>query len=368
MNKLIYHDPKHNNIISPFDHTLIEIIKDKEIKIACPYMSVYYINKLITLCKDWRILTDLNAWIYSQTSIKQKRNIYDFLMGYQEHIHHYPELHAKVIITDSNLFLGSANFTDSGIFKKNEMSILITDDSNIHEANQWFDAWWEVTNFPSKEELEEAVESNNYSNFKEDLVKVKSKAPKINTSEVPLYSSTSNSEKSILKISEISLINYLQKWDNNQWEWDFFEMIKKAIDLSALSKKDKYLTLTLTNSGSITFQINNRYVLKSHSYGKPELIGMMLPLEFRDYINKYKDEIHEIEPFTHNKSEVALWVLFKKKKLVFDDIINNLWKEAITKEINRKYLSPYKRFHQELIFDIAMDIEKRKKLFTFNYN
>lgn len=363
MGKLIYHTPERNNEVSKFDIALTDIVKNKKIKIACPFIGIYYINKLIKLCNDWRILTDINAWINSQNSKIQRNKIYDFLIKNKEKIHHYPSLHAKVIITDEALFLGSSNFTDNGIFRKNEMSILITDTTNIQEANKWFDAWWNVSTFPNENELKGLIDSNQQIVQEEKLVEIKSKAPKIKTEEL-ILNTENKKEFALQHASEISIINYLRKWSNNSWEWDFFEHLKMAIQWSSLSKEDEYLTMTLTNSGNITLQINNRYILKSHSRYHNKIIGMMLPVEFRKYIKKYENEIHNIESFTNNKTEVALWVLFKKNEIIFDDKIYMLWKKAIKAEVKRKYLSQFRKLHQEIIYDLAMDIEKRKELFS----
>ena len=118
MTKLIYHNAEELNGISPFDIAITDLVKDKEIKIACPYINIYYLEKLIKLSKKWILITDVNEWIYSNKSRQQAKNIIDFIEKNNSKIRHFPSLHAKTIITDNQIFLGSSNFTDNGVLKK----------------------------------------------------------------------------------------------------------------------------------------------------------------------------------------------------------------------------------------------------------
>lgn len=365
MSKLIYHLPQNSKNMSPFDEVLVKIVENKEVKIACPFIEIYYINKLIKLSSDWKLLTDVNAWLYSQSSVEQRNKIYNFLLKHRDKVRHYPNLHAKVVIAEENLFLGSSNLTDSGIFRKNEMSIHVTDIDDIKEANCWYDAWWEVSSFPNEDELKKIIELNQQTIPSDKLAKVNSSSPKINTNAY-IPNLKNKKEFEIDHASEIDIINYLKKWNDNEWEWDFFEHMKMAIEYTGLSRDDEYLTMTLTNSGSITLQVNNRYILNSHSkHHKINSIGLMLPIEFKEYIKEYQEEIYHIDSFSNRKSEVALWVIFKKDILAFDNRIYSLWKKAIQDEVKREYLSPFRKFNQPIIYDVTTDIEKRKELFAY---
>src|SRR5947199_326267 len=54
--KLIYHTKEGlEGGPSPFDRAIIQIAKGKDVMIACPYMSVEYVQWLVQRCKSWLI-------------------------------------------------------------------------------------------------------------------------------------------------------------------------------------------------------------------------------------------------------------------------------------------------------------------------
>ena len=140
--KIIYHSPNQKGR-SLFDINISDLIKKEKIKIACPYISInYFEDVIIRLSSDFKLLTDINALIKSKNTKKEIEDSCKLLMKYKEKIKHCDSIHAKCIISSKNVFLGSANFTDSAINKKNELSIIIDTLSEIKQINNWFDLWW----------------------------------------------------------------------------------------------------------------------------------------------------------------------------------------------------------------------------------
>lgn len=364
MTKLIYHKIDKINDTSPFDSAIIELVTGKKIKIACPYISIYYLEKIIRLSDGWKLITDINEWIYSGKTNNRINNIINFIDNYKLNIRHFPSLHAKTIISNHDIFLGSSNLTDKGIFKKNELSVIISDIDIVKELNDWFDEWWNNSNIIQIADLKEM--SKNIPKFEKSdkLWKARSTSPKINTTTVPKYSK-SNEGYNILPLTETGLISYLQKWNNNKWEYDFFKLLQTAINLTPLKKESKYLAVTLNKKMQINFQINNRIVLRSHSSIKKNCIAIILPLEFEKIMKNYPN-IHKIEYFTdHKKIKQALLVRFIFNDLKqLDSTIYDYWKLAIGNELNRKFTSPYKRYHQNIIYDVAIDEIKLNELFA----
>jgi hypothetical protein len=75
--KLIYQLPNtcgKNIKPSPFDNAISEMVKGKSIQVACPYITLDYFKEVILNgCKDWKLLTDVNAFIKSQGKKIKKR-------------------------------------------------------------------------------------------------------------------------------------------------------------------------------------------------------------------------------------------------------------------------------------------------------
>ncbi|MBE8989015.1 phospholipase D-like domain-containing protein [Nostoc sp. LEGE 12450] len=141
--KLIYHtDESINGGISPFDEAIHQVSNNsKELLIACPYIDVIYIKTFLHKQVNWRIMSDVEAWL-STFQGETREDIVKFITLNKDKIHHYKNLHAKLIIGDSLCLLGSANLTRMGITQRAEMSILLDESYYIKEIKKWFENSW----------------------------------------------------------------------------------------------------------------------------------------------------------------------------------------------------------------------------------
>jgi len=180
--KLIYHKVKENKGgISPFDLAIIKLVKNQRIKITSPYISIEYLNKMIRLATDWQLISDIDKWIESNNKTEREK-IKSFIIKNKTKIHHCPELHAKTIITDKAVLLGSANFTEKGLKTNNEVSVILTEDAEIKELSDWFNNWWDTTDEPDTNELNTIInELSKQKQVSETIKKLTSNAYRIKT-------------------------------------------------------------------------------------------------------------------------------------------------------------------------------------------
>ena len=155
--KLIYHDKESSaGGISPFDRTITEIVENKNVCIVCPYISVGYLGRITQLANIWHLITDVEEWIISH-NIKQRQNIKNFILNNLLNIHHYKDIHAKVIVADDRAFIGSSNLTDKGITGRVEMSLLIEEKEQVCELQRWFKDLWIGSESVKTQDLEKYV-------------------------------------------------------------------------------------------------------------------------------------------------------------------------------------------------------------------
>jgi hypothetical protein len=97
--KLIYHtNTSINGGVSPFDEAIHQVSSSEELLIACPYIDIGYVEPFLYKCKNWRIVSDIEAWL-SAFQGKSRDKIAKFLIENKSKVHHYyKNLHAKVII------------------------------------------------------------------------------------------------------------------------------------------------------------------------------------------------------------------------------------------------------------------------------
>lgn len=153
---LIYHST--SCAPSPFDACAVDLSRSADLRIACPYLSLDYLRRLIALSASWRLVTDVEEWISSIPS-KERKLACDFIIDSRDCIRHSANLHAKVLIGASHAMVGSANLTASGIQRPNEMAVRIDDPDCHGEICKWFDDTWDSGLELSRDQVRQMAKS-----------------------------------------------------------------------------------------------------------------------------------------------------------------------------------------------------------------
>lgn len=157
--KLIYHNNKSANEVSPFDVALLQVSNQANpLYLASPYIGLSFLNRILDNADDWKLLSDVEAWL-SSGNRKHRAKCWQFILENLDRIKHVPDLHAKVAIGNNLLFLGSANFTDKGVLGRDELSILIDDQKLVNESLGWFHDLWNTASAPVIDEGDELVKT-----------------------------------------------------------------------------------------------------------------------------------------------------------------------------------------------------------------
>ena len=147
--ELLYKKGKGNGKRSRFTKTVLELCVDQKIKIVCPYIDTKYLKKLIESSESWAMVVDSKNWKRWCEKQDQLEAYKKLNSKYAKKIHHVKDVHAKVIITKTNIYLGSANFTKKGLEVQDELSVVIYDEKKVKEANKWFKELVKKANEPS---------------------------------------------------------------------------------------------------------------------------------------------------------------------------------------------------------------------------
>ncbi len=150
--QLIYHSVGSAGSVSPFDAAIQSVAaKAPCLRLASPYIGLGFLLRTIDSAADWRLLSDVEAWLQSGNQ-RHRARCWEFIADNLDRVRHVPGLHAKVAIGNGRLFLGSANFTEKGVLGRAELSVLITESDQVAEATAWFDELWAVASAPILEE------------------------------------------------------------------------------------------------------------------------------------------------------------------------------------------------------------------------
>lgn len=144
MPRLLYHRPHQSDAVSPFDEAVLEAAGSGPLRIACPYIGVGYLMRALASSEDWQLISDVQEWM-TVLPRRARPMAWQFIREHGDRIHHYQDLHAKVVIGGRAAMMGSANLTRRGILGRAEMGMLLDDPAHVAELVEWFDSLWEET-------------------------------------------------------------------------------------------------------------------------------------------------------------------------------------------------------------------------------
>ena len=160
MQRLLYHAPDNPSQESPFDRAIVQVVHGQEVCIVSPYIGLRYLHRMIGMSHSWRLISDVLEWL-SATPVQERDTVYAFLKEHDGLIHHYPAIHAKTVVSSVGAYTGSANLTDSGVLRRTEFGVLITDSVQVQEIQRWFDAIWAQTSPPPLQRVLELINELN---------------------------------------------------------------------------------------------------------------------------------------------------------------------------------------------------------------
>ena len=158
MGRLVYHDLSAiSGQLSTFDEAVLEVAISGSVSIVSPYIGVDYLQRIIQVSTEWKLISDIEAWL-SSLSIRARPKAWLFIRENLERIHHCPAIHAKAVISKKLAMFGSANLTNTGILERTELGILIDNPLMVIELGAWFDSLWQQTLPPIADETNAFVQ------------------------------------------------------------------------------------------------------------------------------------------------------------------------------------------------------------------
>lgn len=139
--KLLHHTTESTTGISPFDEAILQVSASGSIKIACPYVGIAYLERVIGVSREWQLISDVEEWL-SSLRPRERAKAWAFIQVNISRIRNLKGLHAKTVIGPIQAYIGSANLTNMGIYGRTELGVLIDDPANIAQLHVWFGHLW----------------------------------------------------------------------------------------------------------------------------------------------------------------------------------------------------------------------------------
>lgn len=362
--RLIYHalENQEGNI-SPFDEAITEIVSGQDTWIACPYLGLDYLNRIISLSRSWRVLTDVEEWLKVHT-ISERPSIQQFIEEHQQAIHHVKDLHAKIIIAGPRVLLGSANFTRKGITERTEISVLFENEPYADELRQWFETLWSQSSPVETAELHTCIDSlphKSSAGFKAKS-SLSSYPHPVRSRLKPLASKTIP----VVAIQDIDahllLIERVKRAPDREWINGYFDLMKRVINATGLTNEDPRLVTSIRKGkGLFPMSINNRWVLSPCKENGEWYIRIIYGSEFEYLQNPLASVSHcsRFDALSGEGTDTPFLPYFKDIGILLEGSWDKGWLSAAKAELTRARASPYRRHHQPVVYEAAVNLEYR---------
>ncbi|MBZ0121554.1 MAG: hypothetical protein K8H88_31450 [Sandaracinaceae bacterium] len=329
---------------SPFIVALRKVAEGGSLDLVCPYLSLEVLKEHIATT-NWRLLTDLHAWMDSYDA--QAVKIADFVERHPLRIRDCRDLHAKVAIGRERALAGSANFTRSGLEANHELSVVLEDRSALDELRAWFDALWLASSTPNLGAVRARAEALNAPHVKRLRGELADalRGTSLGTAGPRVRRVQRRANAPLVAQADLAAIAVQIRglFDDSDSANAALDLLNEAVALSGLGADDTQLFVNATPSSEFTFsiQIGNKYVatvgrLKGHL-----MAALMVSEETmrRPDVRSHVLALHK--PFRSNKSLYLArlpWSHpFTPPAGVLDD-----WRRTLRAEAQRAGRSPYR--------------------------
>jgi hypothetical protein len=365
MAELVHHtNESADGGVSPFDTAIRGIVAGEDVLIACPYITLEYLESILERAASWRLLTDAEAWL-GNYSTDEREAIREFIACHHERIHNVPNLHAKAVVGETGALVGSANLTWTGLQSRDELAVRFEEAERIEELREWFNGLWREGSRAKLDDIDEHIRTSSpvpSSAHGGGGTSISSTARRVassaQTNNHGRGTSRANAEPTD---SHERLVEQTAKAPNRGWIVRHFELLKELLLATEISNQDPNLFMSITRDGKLHTTINNRLVFGIQPF-RGRTLFILSPNT--DLIDNLRAQAAYSEPFSDG-GETAAYLLG------FDDGLERVansgfkrgWMKAILNETDREYGgSPYRTpfLHEPVVYRAAVDHDYRE--------
>lgn len=188
----------------------------------------------------------------------------------------------------------------------------------------------------------------------------------------PFLPATSLEDAYAASTAVSQLIQQVKIGPNAEWMGRYFDLLQLVLHGTSLPNDDPRLVMSLPKSTSwfLSVSINNRYVLSIRRWRKQLLVAVILGPEFsllppieaivrHGRFEPLRGEGALDTPFLLYLSDTA--VLFESSEW------QHRWLDAAKNELHRAVASPYRRYHQPVVYQAATNLAFRQTILQASF-
>lgn len=352
MFSLLYH--KDYKGVSEFDRALKNITRNQRIKIACPYISIDYLeDELLSNCLDFSIVTDIQQLLPSYLG-NTFEEVFSFINNNKENIYDYRNLHAKVVISPKAAYLGSANLTYKGMQYRQEIGVIIDDKDKLFELNKWYDKIKTESLQVDDEQIKRIVK------YKKELDYINPSnynSPHIAENDFQVETKLLDYSKKIELLGDDENARFerlIKLYGHNIKFKKHIKLLKTILKSLDIPSNDPRLVLSMPYGKGLNFSVNKRYVATFE--GKVDNLSLHFNIA-EEFLSKLDRHINGAEKWPHPSDKTSGQINYycNADESIYDEqkFLENLI--FITKyELEHGKKSHVKKSHSALLYDFIV--------------
>ncbi|PSP37943.1 hypothetical protein BRC71_08180 [Halobacteriales archaeon QH_7_65_31] len=370
MSQLVYHhEGSYDGERSPFDEAIEKVSEGQSVRIACPYVSPGVLATIDARAESWQLLTDGDEWLASARETETWEQVISWLEADPDCIRTLDGLHAKVVLTSETALLGSANLTDTGLTRREEMSVVLSDTDDVAELHAWFDGIRSRSTSISPEMVRDSMEwSGETRRSSQSFTSSVENTPRPRATRIRgRHSSDDDSEKPVDDEIYDRLLARIQRAPSRVWVERHLDLMRELIEIAELSESDEQVVTSVPKSGGgIHFTIGSRYVLTlfRHPSGGAEFIISGNSNKIEEYVERSR---HDVQFDGENAPPYLLEYAVGEYPMADADF-KRAWIRAAVNEVGRFSRSPSRKSHDPLVYQLITDERIRAKVLDATFD
>lgn len=163
------------------------------------------------------------------------------------------------------------------------------------------------------------------------------------------------------------LVETVSRAPSRGWIESYFELVEAIISETGLRSDDPRLVMSLPGKGTLPVTVNNRYVLVAFRGGESSTEFILTGNQggVNPYLNKSDNKGRFNAIYDEDESKRPWFVRFEgNPQDAVDDEFRRFWLTAVRNEMKRIDKSPYRRYHEPVVYKAAEDSEYREQVFN----
>lgn len=162
--------------------------------------------------------------------------------------------------------------------------------------------------------------------------------------------------------AQARLVSRLKSAPSRKWVETYFDLARELLSFTTLSDDDPRLVMSLPQGKILPITLNHRYVLAVSTRARP-VIGFILEANYSQ-LPEIRSRTVGTWSFDHLRDEYTFNTPYFLSFETLPEVagFKEEWQQATLVELARRKTSPYRRYHEPLLYQVAVDPDLRKTI------